>query len=252
VNISDRTVANQILTTFKTTGIKAPKRLTDAANRATRLDAAARNIGAGAGRDGLAVAVTVALDAGRDPAADPDVQRLLTGQQLAANYNLADEITAAAYEAVREVCREHADEIVLAWRKPFDKAAATLTAARSRIGSVPLEDSAEILRQGGDVADTWAAAQRAAATIDTIAAGWYALATFTRLAQPTTRHRPLRIAEVDYDQWTEHGLTDAKANPWTAVLAGLTLSLPSFSEYKRRVAAIEQAEREPVTSADIE
>ncbi len=251
MNITHRTVANQIITTFQTTGTKVPKRLSGAHARASRLDNAARSLGA-SDAGALGVAVTAALDDGRDPAADPEVQRLLAARAMASDHSLADQVTGAAHEQVREVCHEHADAIVQAWAEPFDRAAATLTAARSRIGAVPLDDSATILRLGDDIADTWAAAQRAVATIDTIAAGWSALGSFTRLVQPTNRHRMLRIAEVDYDQWIEHRLADAKADPWTAMLAGLTLSLPSFAEYKRRVGAIEQAQREPVTVIDTE
>ena len=251
MNITDRTVITQIITAFESTGIKPPKPLAEALARAGKLDNAARSLGA-SDAGALGVAVTAALDDGRDPAADPEVQRLLAARAVASDYNLADQVTGAANEQVREVCHAHADPIVRAWRKPFDQAAATLTAARSRIGSVPLDDSATILRQGGDVASVWASARDAVATIDTIAAGWSALGSFTRLVQPTTRHRMLRIAEVSYDQWTEHRLADAKADPWTAVLAGLTLSLPTFAQHRARVAAIEQAEREPVTVIDTE
>ncbi len=251
MDITARTVANQIFTTFEATGIQAPKQLSEAHARAIMLDTAARTLGASNG-GGLGVAVTAALDDGRDPAADPEVQRLLAARAMASDYNLADQVTGAAHEQVREVCHEHADAIVQAWAEPFDQAAATLTAARERLGAVPLDDSATILRLGDDIADVWAAAQRAVSSIDTIVSGWSALGTLTRLVAPNPNYRPLQLAEVSYDQWQAAGLRGKKPKPWELVIVGLTLSLPSFSEYKRRVAAIEQAEREPVTVIDTE
>ena len=150
---------------------------------------------------------------------------------------------ALAYDRFREVCHAHADRLVKAWRDPFDAGAATLVTAHERIGSVPLEDTATIMRRGDDIAAVWTTALAASATIDDIAAGWMALHHFTRQVANDRRHRVLRTIDVDYQTWTEQSLADRTLSPWDAVLAGLALQLPTVAEYRERVRTIEDGAR---------
>ena len=94
------------------------------------------------------------------------------------------------------------------------------------------------------------AARDAVATIDATVAGWSALATFTRLVTPNPHRRVLHLAAVDYPTWVT--LQQTKLGPWDALLVGLTLGLPTFAEYRGRVATIERGEQEPVTVVDTE
>ncbi len=237
MNITDRALITQITATFDATSAKIPAGLAAALTRAGRLAEQAQTLMPADGAIG--VAVTAALDDGRDPAADPEVQRLVTATQLAGNYALPDQIAAGATDQARQACAEAADQIVTTWAKAFDQAAATLTTAHQRIGHLQLDDTAAILQLGDNTAAVWADAVAAVRVIDTINGGWGALATFTRLLQPSRRHRTLSIATTTYAQWIEHDLDGAKPEPWALVLAGLPMSLASFGEYRQRVQAID-------------
>ncbi len=237
MNISDRALITQITATFDATSTKVPAGLAAALTRAGRLAEQAQTLMPDDGAIG--VAVTAAYDDGRDPAADPEVQRLVTGAQLAGNYALPDQIVGAATDQARQACADLADQIVGSWAKAFDTSVATLASAHQRIGHLQLGDTDPIMRLGGDAAGVWADATAAVRVIDTITGGWSALATFTRLLTPSRRHRTLTIADPTYDQWIEHRLDGAKPDPWTAQLTGLPLSLPTFAEYRQRVQAID-------------
>ena len=81
-----------------------------------------------------------------------------------------------------------------------------------------------------------------------------ALGEFTHLAANDQRHRLLRIAAVDYPTWQDQHLAGGRKStitPWEAVLAGLTLSLPTFKQYRERVATIiDGAQQEAVPPID--
>lgn len=239
MNITDRAMSSQILNGFTDSGAKAPKAFTDAHERATRIATAARNLGAGQGA--LAQAVMQALDAGRDPATDPDVQRIAVAG-LIANPGIEQQIDALAFEAFREACATHTDAIVNAWRKPFDAAAATLADAHQRLGNVALEDTTAIIAKGGDAADVWAQAQAATKTIEAVRHGWLGLVGITRAAPEDRNYTTLRIAECDPQTWAAQQLHGRKVGAWDAVLAGLTLSLPTPAEYRQRVSTITKAQ----------
>lgn len=247
MNLSTRALTVQIINSINATGANAPKAVTDTYQRTAQLSAAAHNLHVGPAA--LGDAVLAALDADRNPAADPEVQRVFIASQIA-NEGIAQHIDNALSQRFREVCQQHADAIVQGWAKPFDQAAATLTTAHQRIGSVPLEDTATIMRKGHDIAAVWAAAQNAAATIDTITGGWSALAEFTRLASVNRNLLVLRFADVDYPTWDRHHLTEKRLTPWEAVILGLQLSLPTLGEYRARAAAIELGESAPEQMLD--
>src|SRR4051812_3069590 len=68
-------------------------------------------------------AVADALVAGRDPAADPEVQRLAVQRVLDDN-GVGPALELEMLRRFADTCASHADTIVAALRKPFDKAAA--------------------------------------------------------------------------------------------------------------------------------
>ena len=235
MNITDRTTVKAIFNSCSATGVEAPKALTDAYERTVRISDAARALGVGQGA--VADAVYQALDAGRDPAGDKQVIRVLTAGQLD-NPGIAQAVDSRAYADLLEVCVQHADGLVDAWRVPFDRAADQLLAIHGVAGPTPLDDSAAWLRRGGDAAGTWATAQSAQATIAAVESGWSALGQFTRLAPADPRHRALRLVDASFEQWQANELAGRKLSPWELVCSGLELGLASFSEYADRVRRI--------------
>lgn len=250
MNLSDRTTIGPFWATFTNTGTKPPKPVADAHATMAALTARASRLRTD-GSD-LAPAVAAALTDGRDPASDPEVQRITTALALSANEALIETVGAAATDTFRSVCTEQHEEIVSAWRKPFDAAAEKLAHCFEQIGPVPLEDTTSIMQRGGDIAAVWAEARKAARTIDIIEAGWSALGEFTRTVQTNPNYRVLRLASVDYETWTDKGLHRARLTPWEFLLADLSLSLPTVDEYRARAAVITRGDQEPATVVDRE
>lgn len=239
--ITTKVTAKQIIAAIDATGATVPKAVAETYQQTLQLSQATGNLAPHP--DALAAAVTTALDHGHDPAADPEVQRVLAATQIA-NQGLTNEVEAIAYHRFRDVCKHHTTTIIDGWSAPFDEAATILATAHQRIGSVPLEDTATILQRGEDIADVWAEAQNAVATVNSVTAGWAALAEFTHQAANNPRYHLLRIAEVSPATWTQHQLGQRRLTVWEAVILGLELTLPTMSEYRSRVAAIEGHEHE--------
>lgn len=239
--LPDRLATTQLITALDKLAVKAPPAVTAAFERTNRVSLGAQNLAPRP--DDLYVAITAALAADQNPSADPDVQRILAATQLG-NTGISQGVDAIVYDQFRAVCTEHADAIIKALAQPFEAAVKTLDTAHRRIGNIPLEDSATILRKGGDIAKVWGEAQVAVATVDSAITGWSALGEFTRLAPIDRHHAVLRLAAVTYQEWTDQALQGRKVTPWEAVLTGLDLNLPTFVEYRQRIAIIEQGQRQ--------
>jgi len=244
--LPDRLTTSQLITSLDKLGVKAPAAVTAAHQRVTHISAAATNMTPRPGD--LYVAIFAALDADHDPAADPEVQRVLAASQIG-NSGVTQAVDGIVYDQFRAVCTEHADAIIKALAQPFDKAVKTLDTAHGRIGNLPLEDSATILTKGGDIAKVWGEAQVAVATVDLVLTGWAGLGEFTHLAPINPRHAVLRLAAVSWQEWSDQGLQGRKVTPWEAVLAGLDLNLPTFGEYRDRIAILEQGQRQSLVNA---
>lgn len=225
-----------ILGTFDTLSLNPPKAILDARARAERVSAGSQQLGSG---DGLPEAVAHAIDAGGDPATDPEVARLLTLAQLASR-NIGEAVAQVARDDLANVFTDHSDAIVKAWRKPFDQAAANLAAAHGVLGSVELEQTADIISRGGTAADAWVQAQTASGTIDVIQSGWTSLAGLQHVTLDR-RYLALRTADIDVDTWLRLNLTDQRLKPWQVVSEGLTLSLPTMREYLQRAQGMAKA-----------
>jgi hypothetical protein len=167
---------------------------------------------------------------------------------LAAQVMVPDAIAGAALDGIRDACLAHLDEIVTAWRKPFDQAAGELVETHDRIGDLALEDTATIVARGGDIADVWATAKGADQVISQVLSGWSNLMMLVRVPVNAS-HRPLKLAALAKNQWRT---LPAKLSAWDAVGAGLTLSLPTLDEYRARVARIQQTiEAEQVATREV-
>ena len=231
--LNDHRQAKQVITTAESLGAKLPTPVTAAYERATRIIEACKRLGPG--QEALAVAVTAALDAGNDPAADPEVARVHLAAQLG-NRGVEQGVEAIVSGQMTEVWAAHADAIVRAFTRPFEKAAATVVSSHQHIGDHPLDDTAAILRKGGTIGETWGKAKDAVSTIVAVDAAWVALAHVTHFAAVDKRYAVLRIAAVPADQWTTPGVVNGA---WDVALAGLDLALADGPEYRRRVAAVQ-------------
>ena len=239
MNITDRATAQQILNAFTATGATAPKALIAAHERTTRLSEGVRALSTPP--EAIFAAVAAAIERGDDPGADAEVQRILTSTQIQ-NAGVMAGVDDLAFDGFREACTAHTDAIIAAWRKPFDAAAAVLADAHQRLGNVGLEDTSTIIAKGADAADVWAKATAAVKVIEAIRHGWLGLVGITHAAPDDRNHAVLRIADVDYPTWTAQQLHGRKVGAWDAVLAGLTLALPSPAEYRQRVNTITKAQ----------
>jgi len=237
MNITDRGNASTLIAALDKVGAKAPAAVTESYATTTRVSQAVRAIGVRP--ETIYPAVAAALERGDDPTTDTEVTRILVSGMIS-NQGVQTGVEDIAFTWFREVCADQSDQIVLALRKPFDQAATTLTTAHQSLGDVPLEDSDTILRIGGNAPSQWALAQSAVQTIDTVSRGWFALAAFTGHRTDTIRHQILRITTPTYAQWMSQELEGKHADPWAAILEGLDLALPTFTQYRERVDAIAQ------------
>lgn len=185
--------------------------------------------------DELAAVLISVVEAGKTPAADPEVQRILASQTLASKHALGDQITAQLVDQFREACRTHVDELIEALAGPFDANAGRLAAAHRVLGDVSLDDTASIVARGGAAADAWGQARAAATNIDTARGAWVHLCTLLTGQVPGNEHRLLVIADVPANTWMEQNLAGAEPDPWAALVAGMPLSLPSIAGYRGRV-----------------
>ncbi|HEX7537874.1 MAG TPA: hypothetical protein VF391_12835, partial [Dermatophilaceae bacterium] len=157
-------------------------------------------------------------------------------------------VDAIAYDSLRKVCVANADTIVAALREPFDAAVKRLIEAHAVLGSIDLADTDSVARN--DTGSTWGVATAAVATVSNIVSGWMALGEFAKMVALNPRHQPLRIAASTFEQWEDHELEGRHAEPWVLLNEGLGLSLPTFKQYRERVAVIEQGL--PVSQAPVD
>lgn len=249
MNMTDRTAINLIVSQIEKTGAKLPKPIRDAQARAAKATERARQMNLD--EAALSAAVVAAMIEDRDPAADPEVQRLLAQRTLIQGGLLAA-VERASTDAVREALGDKADAVVRALQKPYSEAAAELVAAHEVLGDLPLNDTAAILSAGPEAADAWAKARRALEVVDASAKVFTTLMSFTRLLQLNPHHKALRFATVDWATWTRegYGAGDANTTPWDLVRAGLVLALPTAEEYRARVAALDEGSRRTQLEAE--
>jgi hypothetical protein len=225
-------------------GVKIPKAITDAADKAEATTEAARGFRVPVGA--YAQAVYEAIEAGNDPAADPQVHRLIACDRL--NHpDLPANVAALASVRVTEEARKHGDTVVSALRTPFDTAAEAIAACAERIGDTPLTETDRILRHGGDIAAVWSAALGAVETIAKIGTAWNHLATAAGLeAEP--RYAVLRLVDLGDARWPD---VAAKPQPdaWELHTMGLRLSLATFDEYDQRVTTAKSHQAKPPSPA---
>ncbi len=216
-------------------GVKLPKPVTEAHAKAERVSAAARTMG---DPRQLGPAVLAALREERDPATDPEVQRLVTLTRVIEN-GIETYVDDALAAELRETFTRQADGIVKAWQTVVEQAAGDLEAARETLGDVALTDTAGVLERGGNAAQAWASATQANRVIDDARGVWNALGGFTGVPLDRNHNMLCLIADLDVAGYDALGLGDQQERDgWTLVRAGHRPRLATFGEYHERVQAL--------------
>ncbi|MFZ2228295.1 MAG: hypothetical protein WA090_09405 [Candidatus Nanopelagicaceae bacterium] len=227
-------------------GIKLPKPISTAQATLEKIRAGAAAIPPH-DLSGVANAVADSLARDADPVTDPAVAKAIALSVITSSA-VVNNIEAVGMERLAQSCADHADDIVIAMRIPFDAAAAVLVTSHKQIGDVDLKDSAAILRQGGNVASVWADAVTASKAIDAIIVAWHSLSQIIRPEQADRRWVALRMIDASAEVYDRLNASGVAVTPWEAVCGGAKLSLPTLSEYTERRAAI-TAERAEIQEA---
>lgn len=245
---SQQTQARQLYTHASTLGIVIPKPVLTAYKMVENVRERAARFTVGQ-PDALGRSVADALARDVDPTTDPEVIRVVVRNAIQGP-GVAESAEAVAFTRLQDLIHEHSDQIVTELRKPFDQAALALSKAHTRIGDIPLEDSAAILRQGNDIAAVWAAAIEASKTIESAVLGWVALSQVIRETTVDRRWLNLRLVTATATQFDDANLSDKNLDPWGAVLGGFELSLPTIAEYDERQQAIIQGRADRLEAAE--
>jgi hypothetical protein len=223
---------DQMFTTATRIGGKVPKTLTDQRDSLAALSGKVRAFDIGAD---LPNTVLASLEAGHDPATDPDVQTAATRSILGqSSYGIA----AALDQRLTQYLIDNTDALLALFDKPFAAAAATLAAARERLGDVDLSDTAAVIARGGDAASVWAGARAADDAIHQIQQAWKILGNVSTGAKVQPRYRLLIIAEVPPAEFQSQDFVDAAVTrAWGAARRGYPLVHATPETLSERVAA---------------
>lgn len=187
-------------------------------------------------RGTLAEAVTDAVLAGREPAADKRVQAALLAHHLA-TVN-PDTMVRDVLEGRRaDVVRRHAPQILAAFAAVVEATQATVSAARDA-GVVDYSETGA-RRLTPDALPLWGRVRESVARADAAVQGWVQLAMLVGHVERVTdsRVRALVLTELsasELDTATAAKRIDAR----TLAEDGHALSLPTFEEWHARLARI--------------
>lgn len=184
-------------------------------------------------------AALAALEADVDMLTDADIGRAVISRALG---DVRPAMTAELDDQMCDFIDLNGQDILDAFHKPFNEAAATLHHCLSRLGNIALEDAKAALSKGGDAAQVWADAQAADKTID-------AIATAVKLMRRNAvdpRYRVLVIADIEAATFIEDQLTGAEMRAWDVARAGYKLSLADTATFdqRRNAIAAEMQQRE--------
>lgn len=186
--------------------------------------------------------VLAALEAGRDPSTDPEVQQAVTAHYIANLASLGHRMQQAVAADLAQAVRAHVDDIVELWREDFDAAAAILVTAHAALAGLPLDRTDDIVRKGGGAAEHWGAAQSALKTLATIDRRWLNLYQLLRPGSALERrHAFFKFSDLDPAAWVDPGAHAPAPTAWDALGDGLNLRLQTPAEYRQLVRAASEA-----------
>lgn len=186
----------------------------------------------------LGSTIAAALLAGRDPSADPEVQRLRTLESILSIAGPSVRVWGEG--VVNAALTEHADAMLETWRAESVTAGESLTAAFDLVGDIELSDSGAFLRGGPQGAEAWANASAAVVQLKNLAQAWTALAELTRFAS-SGGYPVLRLASLDVETLDRVG---RHADAWTLVRAGVRIELADRVTMPQRIASLVEGRQE--------
>lgn len=233
---SNLRTAQTLTATLARIGGIAPKAMTTDLETLTRL---AKEVDRLDVADRFGASVLDALAAGRDLETDPAVRQAAVRRQLMAGLPSVRHELATRSE---RLLFDHADAVLVAYAKPFDKAAAVLAAAAQTLGAIDLDDSRAVLAKGPDAAAAWARAQQAVDVITQARQAWETLYQVTHSSTIDSRFACLVYADIPPATWFDDGLAaqhpSDRPTPWECVVAGYPLALATPEVHEQRRAAI--------------
>ncbi len=225
------TAPRTITTTLDATGAALPDAITDAVEQYTRVTTAAGQLHGTTGM--VPIHTLAALDAGRNPFEDPEVQQAMVADHLA-QINGITQVESIAADRFTDTLRQHASDVITALQVVVDTAAAAVTRAAKALGGVDPADPNAVLRLGGRAAEAWGQHQVAAKQLDAVNTARGVIGQALRWNEPGKQVRSLRWAALTVAQIDEYG----SAAPEQLVRAGITLALADGTELQRRQQSI--------------
>lgn len=220
-----------VLAATRRIGAPLPVAITTAADRAAAIARAGENVARP--HHELMAAMVRAVDQGKDPALDKDVQRWIAGQALA-NDAVLHGMRAEAADILTTALIEHQADLLTSWRTLFDNTVDTLHDTHDVLGDIDLTNTEAIVQRGPDANTAWATATNAITTLRNIATAWQTWATATRAAAVNRDHAIHIVAEVDWQTYRDNTL-GGTVDYWQLVGLDVTLTLADPDEYKQRI-----------------
>ncbi len=187
----------------------------------------------------LASAVLDAIGRDADVANDPAVIDALRWAQLDGHGALTDTMTRQLLEDLRTAFTQNADKITSCWGGAVEAADKKLSEAHAVLGSVDIDDTAMIIRRGGEAATAWGSATEAFETIDHAVKGWRSLYSFTRGRAPSVPDS-LIVSDPSPEQYRDGPDLFNPRRPrfaWALVLAEMPLILATLDRPDATISA---------------
>lgn len=225
-----RACFTQVPQTSRMLGVDLPKPVADAINLSTVRppDVAAPTTVE------LAEALAAAVEADRDPAADPTVQTLLTRRQLA-ELNIGYQLAGHAEHQLGQAIKNNAEAIVASWRKALAADSKALAAAKDTLGPLNAEDVVSMRSPRPEVAAAWAVSRTSGARFDTAVGAWWILARAAGV--PCNPYR--RACVYGPATAEQHRALPARPTAWETVCAGIDLDLATYETWAERNRALD-------------
>jgi hypothetical protein len=212
-------------------GITAPAELAEATRRATQHIATIEAISPKQGE--LPSAILKALDAGQDPAADPETQRLVIAMNLASvASNVREQVQSDSIDTLRFLV----PDILQLLSDAMDEAVADMQDALKVLGDIDLSEHEAVLAQGGSIASAWVKANVANQRAGHIITAWHTLVSSAGLRNPG--QTPLVYLEPTYEEFTDKEQA-LPASVWDAIRRDITVKMSGRDDWATRRQAID-------------